>query len=118
MIVIDASLLKLPIVSEGIKPETVFLINSEVSPAEIKAMTGLEQKIITVPANDISFKLFRRSIPNSAMLGAFAKAVPEIITLEKLKIEAKHVFEELLGPDLVEKNLLAIQDGYDKGVSI
>jgi Pyruvate/2-oxoacid:ferredoxin oxidoreductase gamma subunit len=47
------------------------------------------------------------------MLGAFARVAPHIIGVEKLRDEARHVFSELLGPDLVERNLQAIQQGHD-----
>jgi len=113
VIVIDASLLSLPVVKEGILEHTIFLVNIEKTPDQVRKMLGLENRVVTVAANDLSQKLFGRAIPNSAMLGAFAKACPNIISLEKLLQEAGHVFSELLGPDLVDKNLQAIQLGHD-----
>jgi Pyruvate/2-oxoacid:ferredoxin oxidoreductase gamma subunit len=57
--------------------------------------------------------LFNREIPNSTMLGAFAKIAPHIIGVDQLRQEARHVFSELLGADLVDRNLQAIQQGHD-----
>jgi Pyruvate/2-oxoacid:ferredoxin oxidoreductase gamma subunit len=114
VIVIDASLLTLPVVKEGIMEHTIFLVNIEKTPDQVRKILGIENRIVTVPANSLSQKLFGRAIPNSAMLGAFAKACPNIIDLEKIKSEAVHVFSELLGPDLVEKNIQAIQNGHDQ----
>jgi len=114
VIVIDASLLTLPMVKEGIMEHTIFLVNIEKTPDQVRKMLGIENRVVTVPANTISQKLFGRSIPNSTMLGAFAKACPSIIGLEKMKEEAGHVFAELLGADLVEKNINAIQQGHDQ----
>ena len=113
VIVIDASLLTLPVVKEGIMEHTIFLVNIEKTPDQVRKMLGIENRIVTVPANDLSQKLFGRSIPNSAMLGAFAKVAPHMIGIEQLRHEAKHVFSELLGADLVERNLQAIQQGHD-----
>jgi pyruvate ferredoxin oxidoreductase gamma subunit len=113
VIVIDASLLTLPMVKDGIMEHTVYLVNIEKTPDQVRKILGVENRVITVPANDLSQKLFGRAIPNSAMLGAFAMACPNIISLDALKGEATHVFTELVGADLVEKNLLAIQQGHD-----
>ena len=113
VIVIDATLLTLPAIKEGVLEHTVFLVNIEKTPDQVRKLLGLENRVVTVPANDLSQKLFGRPIPNSAMLGAFAKACPNIISLELLQHEAKHVFSELLGPELVDKNLKAIQHGHD-----
>jgi pyruvate ferredoxin oxidoreductase gamma subunit len=113
VIVIDASLLTLPMVKEGILEHTIFLVNIEKTPDQVRKILGIENRVITIPANELSEKLFGRAIPNSAMLGAFAMACPNIISLEVLLREATHVFSELVGADLVEKNLQAIQLGHD-----
>lgn len=113
VIVVDASLLTLPSIKEGIMEHTIFLVNIEKTPDQVRKILGVEHRIATVAANALSEKLFGRAIPNSTMLGAFAKACPNIIGLEKLQEEAKHVFSELLGSDLVEKNLQAIVLGHD-----
>lgn len=115
VIVIDASLLTLPAVKDGLKPETIFIVNTEQTPDAIKKILGVENTVYTVPANDISIGIFGRPIPNSATMGAFARACGEMITVEKMVDEADHVFSELLGPELVEKNLKAIQAGFEQG---
>ena len=47
-------------------------------------------------------------------MGAFAKACPDVISLEALVEEAKHIFTHLLVADLVDKNIEAIRCGYDE----
>ncbi len=113
VIVIDATLLPLPAVKDGAAEHTVFIVNIEKSPDEVRRILGLDNHVVTVAANRISRALFKREIPNSTMLGAFAKVAPHIIGVEKLKEEAAHVIAGLLGPDLVEKNLQAVQQGHD-----
>lgn len=113
VIVIDATLLSLPAVKDGVREHTVFLVNIEKTPDQVRDLLGTEHRIVTVAANRISHSLFKREIPNSTMLGAFAKVAPHIIGIEQLRKEATHVFSELLGADLVDKNLQAIQQGHD-----
>lgn len=113
VIVIDATLLPLPAIKDGVREHSIFLVNIEKSPDQVRDILGLENRIVTVAANTISHKLFRREIPNSTMLGAFAKVAPHIIGLDPMLREARHVFSELLGADLVDKNLQAIRQGHD-----
>ncbi len=113
VIVIDASLLTLPMVKEGVSEHTIFLVNIEKTPDQVRKMLGIQNRVVTVAANAISQQLFGRAIPNSTMLGAFAKACPNIISLEKMREEAGHVFAELLGAELVDKNITAIQQGHE-----
>jgi pyruvate ferredoxin oxidoreductase gamma subunit len=98
---------------EGVSESTIFVVNTEKDPAQVKATLGLTtQTLHTVPANKISHALFKREIPNSAMMGAFARACPDVIALEDLVQEASHIFSHMQGKDLVEKNLDAIRSGY------
>jgi pyruvate ferredoxin oxidoreductase gamma subunit len=113
VIVIDATLLPLPAIKEDAREHTLFLVNIEKSPDQVREILQLDNRVVTVPANRISYTLFKREIPNSSMLGAFAKVAPHIIGLGQLQQEARHVFSELLGPDLVDRNLQAIQQGHD-----
>jgi pyruvate ferredoxin oxidoreductase gamma subunit len=113
VIVIDATLLSLPAIRDGAREHTIFLVNIEKTSDQVREILGLENRVVTVAANRISHKLFKREIPNSTMLGTFARIAPHIIGLYQLKHEAKHVFSDLLGADLVDKNLQAIQQGHD-----
>jgi len=113
VIVIDATLLALPAIRDGVREHTVFLVNIEKTSDQVRGILGLENRVVTVAANRISHSLFKREIPNSTMLGTFAKIAPHIIGLDQLRHEAKHVFSDLLGADLVDKNLQAIQQGHD-----
>jgi hypothetical protein len=48
-------------------------------------------------------------------MGAIARACPDIISVDKLIQESRHVFTEMLGKELVEKNLEAIKMGFQEG---
>ncbi len=116
VIIVDPTLIGHPSLVEGLTDETIFIVNTEKSAAETKKILGLTtQKLFTVPANRISHELFKREIPNSAMMGAFAKACPNVISVDKLVEESRHIFEEILGKDLVERNLEAVKRGAIEG---
>ncbi len=115
VMIVDPTLIGTKGLLNGVSDRTIFVVNTEKSPAETKKALGLDgQTLYTVPANSISHKLFKREIPNSAMMGAFARACPDVISLEVLLEEAKHIFSHLLAPHLVDKNVEAIRCGYDE----
>jgi pyruvate ferredoxin oxidoreductase gamma subunit len=115
IMIVDPTLIGTKALLSGITDETVFVVNTEKTPAEIKKALGLKaHTLYTVPANSISYRLFKREIPNSAMMGAFAKACPDVISIEALTKEARHIFSHMLAPHLVDKNIDAIKCGYDE----
>jgi len=115
VMIVDPTLIGSKSLVEGVAEETVFVVNTEKDAAETRQALGLAgQTLHTVPANSISYRLFQREIPNSAMMGAFAKACPQIISLDALIREAEGAFAHLLAKDLVAKNLDAIRCGYDE----
>jgi pyruvate ferredoxin oxidoreductase gamma subunit len=116
VIIVDPTLVGNPDLVAGIKENTIFIVNTELSALKMKEKLGLmTQKLYTVPANDISYALFHREIPNSAMIGAFARACPDIISLPKIIEESRIAFKEMLGESLVEKNIEAIRKGFQEG---
>jgi pyruvate ferredoxin oxidoreductase gamma subunit len=115
VMIVDPTLIGSKSLVEGIGESTIFVVNTEKTAAETKQALGLAgQTVYTVAANSISYRLFKREIPNSAMMGAFARACPQIISIEALIKEAEHAFNALLSKDLVAKNLDAIRCGYDE----
>lgn len=115
VMIVDPTLIGTPALLEGVSDETAFVVNTEKDPKEVKAALGLTTQVLhTVPANAISHTLFKREIPNSAMMGAFARACPTVISLDDLIREAEPIFAHLLGKDLVAKNLDAIRTGYEE----
>ena len=116
VLIVDPTLVGNKDLVSGITESTIFIVNTELPALRMKEKLKLtNQKLFTVPANEISYALFHREIPNSAMLGAFARACPHIISLDKLVEESRTAFLEMLGAGLVEKNLEAIRRGYLEG---
>jgi pyruvate ferredoxin oxidoreductase gamma subunit len=119
VIVVDPTLIGSGAIISGVKPETSYIVNTRRPAAEIKALLKADtQKVYTIPANKISRELFNKEIPNSAMMGAFVKAAGHIISIDQLVKEAEHVFAKILPPELVQKNLEAMRQGYASGDEI
>jgi pyruvate ferredoxin oxidoreductase gamma subunit len=116
VIVMDATLIGNPQLVDGVRGSSVFLVNTERSAVKTRSALGLgENGLFTVPANRISRELFGKAIPNSAVLGAFARACPEVISLERLLAETGRVFDSLLGSAGAEKNIEAVRRGFAEG---
>jgi pyruvate ferredoxin oxidoreductase gamma subunit len=116
IIIVDPTLIGNPILTQGLRQDTIVIVNTEKNAQELKESLGLSiQKVFTVPANRISKSLLKQEIPNSAVMGAIARACPDIISVDKLIQESRHVFTEMLGKELVEKNLEAIKMGFQEG---
>ena len=119
VMVMDPTLIGTVDIKAGMTEKTVFVVNTEKDAASVHEVLGLgNQSILTVPANIISEELFGRPIPNSAMMGAFSKACPDMISLDQLLEGAAEAFHHLLAEDIVDKNLEAIKRGYQEAVAV
>jgi 2-oxoacid:acceptor oxidoreductase gamma subunit (pyruvate/2-ketoisovalerate family) len=102
----------------GITDETIFIINSPMSPEEAKKVLGLEgkpNKVCTLDATKIALEEIGRNVPNTAILGAMAKIIPEVVDMETVKEE----LEESFGASsklkaLIPANLKAMERGYNE----
>lgn len=117
IIITDPTLIGSRDLIAGAGEDTIFIVNTDRSPAETKRALGLDGHILyTVPASKISHRLFKKDIPHLAIMGAFAKACPNIILLESLLKESKYIFPHLLSEYLVNKNIEAIKHGYIEAI--
>ena len=90
LIIMDDSLVSLPVTYDGLKEGGIIVINTKKSVKGLKVPneTALLAK---VDATAIAEELIGRNIPNTAMLGAFA-TVTELINKEKLFEEIEKSF--------------------------
>ncbi len=119
VIVLDPSLLDSPAagVTAGTDANTVFLINTTLSPAAIKAKLGVAgAKVYTVDATKIALDCFGKSIPNMPMTGALL-AVREFMTLDELKDALNTRFSSKFSNAVVQGNLLAVERAYKELVT-
>ena len=84
VLVLDAALLDVVNVQEGMKEGSVVIINSPLDPAEFKKKYGFKHQVATVDAQKIALDVLKRPIVNTTMLGAAIKA-RDLVALESMK---------------------------------
>ncbi len=114
VVVLDDTLLGMPMITEGTTDDTVFVINSEAAPAEIRKVLGIAKgTVMCVPATKIAIDEIGRPIPNTPMIGALIKAT-ECIQLESVKNNVKKKFLDKFGERVVQGNIRAIERAYEE----
>ena len=107
LIVIDPGLLTLPTLFTGLKPESVFILNSgkklDTRPNENVTVGGV------VNATQIAVEEIGRDIPNTCLLGGFAAAsgwlkLPSLLD----------VLPDYLSGDILARNLKSAERGYQE----
>ncbi len=114
VVVIDAGLVTSPAVLEGLGPDGVILVNSALSPEELKEKLKLDgRKLWVVDASKIAVESFGRNIPNTPMVGALSRVLGDMLPLEAVE-EAVRARFSLKGEKVVEGNLKAIRRAYEE----
>lgn len=115
VVVLDATLMDVVDVCEGIESDGILLLNTATSPAEVKASVKMPEsvKVATVDANTISRDEIGRQIPNTPMMGALVK-VSGILKLETLEDDIRHKFEKKFGEKIVQGNIKAVKRAFEE----
>ena len=119
VVVLDPTLLDSPAagVTAGTDENTVFVINTSLSPADIKKKLGVAgAKVYTVDATQIALDSFGKPIPNMPMTGALLKAQP-FMELSELTDAMKVKFSQKFSQAVVDGNLRAVEKAYNEVVS-
>jgi len=119
VVVLDPTLLDSPAagVTAGTDENTVFLINTSLTPAEIKKKLGVKgATVYTVDATQIALDSFGKPIPNMPMTGALLKAQP-FMELSELTDAMKVKFSKKFSQAVVDGNLRAVEKAYNEVVS-
>jgi len=101
-VVLDSSLMELPEVREGLKKESVIIVNSK------DFQEDLGYKLYSFDATSLALEILGKNIVNTAMLGVFAK-VTGIVSLEALLKVIEMEFPE----KLAESNKLLVKKAYE-----
>jgi len=111
VLVADSSILDSVDVCAGLKEDGLVIINTtrEVSELNLKN----KKKVFTVDATEVALKYFKKLILNTVMLGAFCK-VTGIVELESVKRAIKEKLGEKFSEKVINANINAIQEVYDK----
>ncbi|MCS7180684.1 MAG: 2-oxoacid:acceptor oxidoreductase family protein [bacterium] len=116
VVVLDFSLIEQINVCEGLDDKRgILLINTPLSPEEIKKRIGFGGKVYTVDASKIAIETIGREIPNTPMMGALIK-VTGILKLDELLHDTRKKLEVKFRnkPEVIEGNLKAIERAYNE----
>ncbi len=109
VLVLDPTLLGTVPVTEGLKEDGILLVNTSMSPAEVRRMTGFKTgKVFTVDASHIAIEEMGREITNTPMLGAFARATG-LFDVEELSEQLRAWFGKRITQEMVEANVRALR---------
>jgi pyruvate ferredoxin oxidoreductase gamma subunit len=109
VLVLDPTLLGTVPVTEGLKDDGVLLVNTAMSPAEVREKLALKTaKVFTVDASHIAIEEMGREITNTPMLGVFARATG-LVALDDLVEEIRAWFGEKLSQKAVDANVRALR---------
>ena len=115
VVVLDVTLLETVSVCEGLKPGGVVIVNTPLSPVEIRKELGAADnaKVFTVDATKIALDEIGRPIPNTPMMGALVKTTGAL-TMDVLVKDLKKKFGKKFPEKVVEGNLRAVTRAYEE----
>ncbi len=117
VIITDPSLLFTikDVIVKGTDENTIFIVNTNFPPEKVRQILGIpNNELWIVNASQIALDEFGRNIPNTAVLGAVAKATG-IVDLDSLKQEITESFEASSKlRALLPQNLKALERGYNE----
>jgi len=112
-VVLDDTLLESVNVAKNITKGESLIINTKKDKQEVLHFLGdFLGNLKAIDASVIAMETIGVSAVNSVILGKIVQ-VTEIVKLESLKEEFRKIFEEKIGKELVDKNLMAIEKGHD-----
>jgi pyruvate ferredoxin oxidoreductase gamma subunit len=112
VLVLDETLLDGTIVTTSLDANESLIINTKKPVHEIAEKIGFKGKIHPVDANGISLEIIGQPRPNTVILGKFVK-ISEIVKLESVILEFRNIFEDKIGKEACDKNVMAIEKAYD-----
>ena len=113
VVVLDDTLLESVDVAENLDMNESLIINTSKSQHEIKnSIPKFKGKAYLIDGNKISAAIIGQPRPNSVIIGKLVN-VTGIVKLESVFSEFRKLFTPKIGEEEVEKNIKAIQNGYD-----
>jgi len=102
LIVQDSNLIGSVPVLDGLKPDGLILVNTELKPEELQLKTTA--KVETIPATEIALEIIGRPIPNAIMIGAFC-TITGLISIDAVQDAIMGKFPGRVG----ENNVAALE---------
>lgn len=98
-------------VCEGLSRDSVLIVNTKKTPAELEKKFKFGGKVYTIDGSLIALKLINRDSPNTVLLGALVKATA-VVKLESIKETVRQGFLKKLGKSATEHNVQCVEQGY------
>ena len=109
VLVLDPTLLATVPVTEGLKEDGVLLVNTPLSPGEIREVTGFKTgRVFTVDASHIAIEEIGREITNTPMIGALAKAMGLFEIDDLIEQTRKRFTKLMMKQDIIDANVRAM----------
>jgi pyruvate ferredoxin oxidoreductase gamma subunit len=109
VVVLDPTLLGTVAVTDGLKEGGILLVNTTMSPAEVRETSGFHGgRAFTVDASHIAIEEVGREITNAPMLGAFARATG-LFDIREMAEEMRAWFGQKIPAEAVEANVRAMR---------
>jgi len=117
VVVLDETLIGQVNVTEGIKDGGAIIVNSMMSPADMRKKLNVSDKVKvhTIDATKISMDCFKLNKPNTPMMGALIK-VSNFLNLEHVIEDTKKKLEKKFSskPEVIQGNLDSIRRAYNE----
>lgn len=114
VVVLDPSLLSAIDVMKGAPEDAVVLVNSEMTPAQVREHYELKGgQLFTIAATRIATETIRRPIPNTPMVGALTR-ITGLFPIEEVVDFLRADFGKKFPPKVVEGNISAIMRAYEE----
>ena len=107
VLVLDASLLELVAVEEGLRAEGILVANMVGDGSGLEARLGRGQRLVAIDGSGIAREILGRPITNTTMLGALVKATG-VVKLESFEGPLKKRFGRL-----ADRNYEALRRAYE-----
>lgn len=110
VVVLDPTLLHIVNVEAGVPEDGIIIVNTKLSPTQLKQSLGFKRRLAVVDASTIAVEVLRVPITNTTMLGALIKAT-NVVSVDALRGPV----EKRFGP-IAERNLKACLRAYEETV--
>lgn len=115
VVVLDDTLLDSVDVCEGLVPEGVVILNTEMTAAEAKERLGVGAgvEVAVVDASGIAIDMIKRDIPNTPIVGALSK-VTGIVPVDAVKTRLAETFGKKFSQEMIDANLGSVERAYEE----
>lgn len=113
VVVLDDTLLGAIPVTDGMKEDSVLMVNTTRGVEWVRKRTGFSGKICIVKATDIALEEIGRGMPNTPMLGALVK-VTDVVPLETVEKNIRETLGGKLSEKALEGNIRALRRGFEE----